>query len=420
MDIKGNKTDDNLIREILSYLQIMKPTIENDSLLLNKELEALQKGEIDHIGQDISNLRWSHDLEIEESLTKILLKDNQIKELHTFGEIFFEVGESCVWFSIISEDDETKKTELVNKFINHFKKLKHYESIIFIYGIHDLPIGVKFKNFEIIKQPFDNERIRSCFDLLKQISTYKPSGGIDYNKGIFCKVNYQCYLNVNTRDIVYSELELPFSIISYYTEYDLDIINSIGITISLDGDIPLDGPVCDYFPTESVSKMGKHDKNNDKYLEILSNILQKTKYNLLEEKILKSLRLFGLSRLSHRNEIRFLIVVSACECLLLSGEDRDYSTLKISEKTASLLRSGGKERYELYRKMKSVYSKRSQLVHQGDASIGLDELKFIEMIYHSLINKLLEENQRYELVEKELKDKSLAFNYFFDKYKFNF
>lgn len=406
------ENDDELATEITDYLITLEPKIEKD----HKKLEAdgvFEKSLDTVIEIEFDETTILEDIQIWETITGFLLRDKRIKNMHQYIDIFDEVSDIDIWTSVFREKDYSKKKELVINFINHFKTLKHFESIIFIHDIKNLPVGFKLGNFEIITSPFSDENISLYFKILQKRSTYKPYFGINYDNGTFCKIKYDNFLYVTTRNKVYSELELPFSILSMYNDYDLDVLHSIGITYTEDGYI------CDYFPTGSMYRTAQFNGANVQYLKIISNILSKKNYNQLEEKILKSLRLYGLSRLSHRVEIRFLIIVSACENLLLIGDDRDYSTLKISEKTACLLENDGDARYKLYLKMKNIYRNRSKLVHQGYIKINDDELKFIESIYQRLINKLLIENQNYEQIEKEFGDKSAAYNYFFDKLKFN-
>lgn len=409
MAIKEKK-DDELANEITEYIISIEPIIDNECKKLEAG-EAFEKGLDTVIEYDETTI--IDEIKIWETITDFLLKEKRISKLHQYIDVFDEVSNSCIWISVYYEKDYSKKKELVSNFINRFLSLKHYESIIFIHGITGLPLGLELGNLEITKSPIDDEKYGSHFKMLKTKSTFKPHTGIDYNNGTFCKIKFDNYLDITTRKKLYSELELPFSILSIYTDYDLDVLNSIGVTCKKDG------PICDYFPTGLMIRTEVFDNGNLEYLKIISCILSKSKYNQLEDKILKSLRLYGLSRLSYRIEIRFLILVSACESLLLTGEDRDYSTLKISEKTACLIEDDGRAKYDLYLKMKSIYSKRSKIVHQGDIKIEPEELRFVETIYLKLINKLLIENQKYEEMEKELKDRSLAFNYFFDKIKFN-
>ncbi len=68
------------------------------------------------------------------------------------------------------------------------------------------------------------------------------------------------------------------------------------------------------------------------YLDLLSSISIKSKPNKISKKILQALRVYGLSRLSYKPEIRFLLLISSFEALLLTKNDRDYLGKKLSEK----------------------------------------------------------------------------------------
>jgi len=49
------------------------------------------------------------------------------------------------------------------------------------------------------------------------------------------------------------------------------------------------------------------------YLDLLSSISIKSKPNKISKKILQALRVYGLSRLSYKPEIRFLLLISSFE-----------------------------------------------------------------------------------------------------------
>jgi len=99
------------------------------------------------------------------------------------------------------------------------------------------------------------------------------------------------------------------------------------------------------------------------------------------------------------------MVISACESLLLSDNDRDYLGLKFAEKTAYLLSEGGKKRKDLFEKMKKFYSLRSKLIHAGESKITDYDSRYLQEVYLQLIIKLVELSKKFEKMEKKSHDK---------------
>ena len=142
-------------------------------------------------------------------------------------------------------------------------------------------------------------------------------------------------------------------------------------------------------------------KHFEKYLDILSNITQKSYSTKLEKKILQSLQIYGLSRVTKQIEIRFLLMISAFESLLLTKNDRDYLGKKLSEKTAFLIEEKHNERLYLYKLMKDYYGKRSSLVHGGKNKIDKSDERTVNEIFEILIFKLLELSKKYDKMEQK-------------------
>jgi len=191
---------------------------------------------------------------------------------------------------------------------------------------------------------------------------------------------------VNSRDVFYKMLELPFGILSLIMDFDCDVRDCAGIIRS-----PDISKVMFLEPQNEIRGWSRYRaEDRAEYLEILSDISLDNKPNRLRQKVLQAIQVFGLSRLSRKPEIRFLLLISSFESLLLTKNDRDYLGKKLSEKTAFLLESEYQKRIDLYKLMKKFYGQRSALVHSGKSKISDMDVRNLENIFRAVVFRILE------------------------------
>lgn len=119
----------------------------------------------------------------------------------------------------------------------------------------------------------------------------------------------------------------------------------------------------------------------------------------LEERILRAIEIFGLSRGHQRNELALLPIVAGFETLLLEG--REPKSRGIAEKTAFLIDEKSK-RLEIYDYMKSLYTKRSKIVHGDDPeAVGDNDIRQMRDIFRALVEKLLELSDEYTKMQRK-------------------
>jgi hypothetical protein len=133
----------------------------------------------------------------------------------------------------------------------------------------------------------------------------------------------------------------------------------------------------------------------DKEISEFNDIITKSKPNNIELKIKNALRIFELQTSISNNEIRFILLVTCLESLLLAGSDKDYLTWRLAEKTAFLIGKNGKDRKNINDYIKSTYGKRSSFIHgetkKGrDDNITISDVYKIQDIVHAVFYKLLE------------------------------
>ena len=357
---------------------------------MEKKAEELQN----HVAKLIANATGVPVLVIKkeevEQFTELVKKDKDINKYLNDVEIEKEASNFYSNLKAIPPKNKEDLKKKVEGFLNDLKTEKEYTALILLEGLIDLPIGIKLGELEIIPPDLTKKEFQEHLNYLKEKQK------LNVENCSWAKIIFKSYKTQNIREILFEKLELPFGMLSLIMNKDVDVRDIIGIIYSSNKRI--------YYlqPSENYSGWSVYRKDIfEKPLEKLSNISQKNIPTDLEKKILQAIQIFWLSRLSYKIEIRFLMIVSALESLLLTEKDRDYIGLKLSEKTAFLIENEPKRRYELFKIMKKFYTKRSKLVHAGKKDVEKKDLAIIENIFLNLTLKLLELSQKYTKMEQK-------------------
>lgn len=181
---------------------------------------------------------------------------------------------------------------------------------------------------------------------------------------------------------------------------DLNILRnaySDGETITLNHE--------DFFYFDSDTKMisSSHKfRNSVLYLDsregeikILNEVFLKDKKSDIDNRIVTSLKLYGLQTTVTPVEIKFVLIMNALEGLLLSKTDTNYLGKRLSEKVAFLIGKDKDERLQTYFTMKEMYDKRSNFTHQKQKMKEKDKITESDLLYLSntfmrTVTKLLE------------------------------
>ncbi len=129
------------------------------------------------------------------------------------------------------------------------------------------------------------------------------------------------------------------------------------------------------------------------FIERNSQILTKADASDIEKRLRTGLRLWGLGVTTKRPEVRFILLMSGLEAMLLGPDDRDFLGHRLSEKVAFLLEDTTDRRIRMYRRVKRLYAKRSAFVHRG-ANISeyeTEDVKEVSQRITSRLGKLLGE-----------------------------
>jgi hypothetical protein len=104
-----------------------------------------------------------------------------------------------------------------------------------------------------------------------------------------------------------------------------------------------------------------YSKRDEERYAILTDIFTKTNPNEIEKKIRNAVRIFGIQTSVINVQVRFVLLITCLESLLMTGSDKDYLRWKLAEKSALIL--GGKRKWMINDFIKKAYDKRSAFVH---------------------------------------------------------
>jgi hypothetical protein len=135
------------------------------------------------------------------------------------------------------------------------------------------------------------------------------------------------------------------------------------------------------------SGVASYDELYEKSLKILSNIFSKKDPNDIEERVKRAIRIYGTQESIISEQVRFLLLMSCLETLLMSKSDRDYILWRLAEKTAFVL-GGNMQQTNDY--IKEAYDKRSRYIHgNSEKTITDEDIDRAKKIVGDLIWKLI-------------------------------
>jgi len=150
-------------------------------------------------------------------------------------------------------------------------------------------------------------------------------------------------------------------------------------------------------------------KRDEERYAILTDIFTKRNPNQIEKKIKNTVRIFGIQSAITNNQVRFVLLVSCIESLLMTRSDRDYLGWKVAEKSAFVL---GQNNMKVYKYVKGAYDKRSKFIHgdtKKDVIVTREEIwdaeNLVINLVWTLIFKFLKEG--YSHIKKPEKGKSI-------------
>jgi hypothetical protein len=146
----------------------------------------------------------------------------------------------------------------------------------------------------------------------------------------------------------------------------------------------------------------------EEHIPIMTDIFIKSNPNEIEKKIRNAVRIFGIQTSVTNDQVRFVLLVTCLESLLMTASDRDYILWKLAEKAAFV--SGGDKR-EINEYIRSAYGKRSAFVHGSTSKDGLvtrNDIDTAQVLAVRLVLKLIEFMKKgYTSIQKKNNAKSI-------------
>jgi hypothetical protein len=331
------------------------------------------------------------DTNIIEDLAKIFQQDPDISRLFSEQELWSEVSTFYQKLLIIPPKDDVEFRQRVKEFYQDLTKEKNYTAKFAIPDVYDLPVGVKIANFMVIEPQLHDRDLAVHLNYLKE-----RNPNLNFN----CSWGELQFKSVRTQfigDILYKELEFPFSILTLMVQKPIDPKETVGAIFSDRGTVNFIGPF-------EGGGWTRYDHSFDRFLTRLSEISQNKSPSKLERKIIRSLELYWLSQSTQKREIQFILLISTLESLLLTKEDRDYLGLKLAEKSAFLLENEQDNRIAVYKEIKRFYNLRSELIHSGSRKIQDSELIRLNGLIKRILFRILDLSILYDQMEIKSKE----------------
>ncbi len=144
-----------------------------------------------------------------------------------------------------------------------------------------------------------------------------------------------------------------------------------------------------------------------KSARIISDIFNKKNPCDIEKRVKRAIRIYGTQETVTNSQVRYILLMTCLESLLMSDSDKDYILWRLAEKTAFVL---GGDMHKINTDIKLAYKKRSNYVH-GTAKVKPitdDDISNAKQIVGDVIWKLIIDfvNERgYTRITRNGKDK---------------
>lgn len=350
-------------------------------------------------------------------LTKKIIEDK------TLGKNFSGGAEKYLINRIINliveykfvKEKSTEYTSL--QIVEELKREKApYLFFIPIYGIKvDSVYPRKYKNIALCSEKYREQKIKSLVELNDE---NKKRFGIGKNKDSSTFIFIKLYANNNETA---KELSLSYAndfILMLHSIYsNIDSVFNIGIGNESDYNSFIDVL---YVKSNHKICLSPSTRNNifnnlpirlplsdtkNSIIEIFFSILnkkisnEKIKSTDIENKLYIALTSIGRSTIENNSEQSLLDLMTAVESLV---EEKNFSqnlTDQICERCAELLGKDSKSKLSIYKEMKVLYNKRSEIIHGSKQSkITISDLRYLREISSKLCTLFINNIEKFKTI----------------------
>lgn len=166
---------------------------------------------------------------------------------------------------------------------------------------------------------------------------------------------------------------------------------------------------------------GTYSEVFDKEIREYNSAIAERKVKL-DERLHKAIRIYGIATSVRYLDVKFILLCSGLEALMLTPSDKDYLGWKLAERVSFLISKRPSKREEIFELIRELYNKRSRFVHQDEkheeGKITESDYKTMEGVLLSVIWKLIELKRKgYTHIQKDRSGKSVID--YIDKLKFS-
>jgi hypothetical protein len=199
-------------------------------------------------------------------------------------------------------------------------------------------------------------------------------------------------------DISFKAAKSSVSILSflYLTHFPVEEGKFISGEIVAGGRRVISGSSGEYYPRRSLDiceYKSEHEKEISKLTEILKNPKSE-----IDRRIKSALTTFEIQTSVPDQNVKFVLLVTCLESLLMGKSDRDYLGARLSEKSAFLFPN---DREVMYNRVKKAYDKRSAFIHGSEKTVKQIDLNEMQATVVSIVRQLIDLKENgYDNMEK--------------------
>jgi len=199
-------------------------------------------------------------------------------------------------------------------------------------------------------------------------------------------------------DISFKAAKSSVSIISflYRTHFPIEEAKFVSGETTTGGNRITSGSAGEYYPRRSLL-ICEYNLKFEKEISKLTEILTNPKCEI-DRRIGNALMIFEIQASISDQNVKFVLLATCLESLLMGKSDRDYLGSRLSEKSAFLCAKGREVTYD---GVKKAYDKRSGFIHGSSEAITQNDVNVMQGTVSSILRRLIDlKEEGYDTMEK--------------------
>jgi hypothetical protein len=199
-------------------------------------------------------------------------------------------------------------------------------------------------------------------------------------------------------DTSFKAAKSSVSIISflYRTHFPIEEAKFVSGETTTGGNRITSGSAGEYYPRRSLL-ICEYNLKFEKEISKLTEILTNPKCEI-DRRIGNALMIFEIQASISDQNVKFVLLATCLESLLMGKSDRDYLGSRLSEKSAFLCAKGREVTYD---GVKKAYDKRSGFIHGSSEAITQNDVNVMQGTVSSILRRLIDlKEEGYDTMEK--------------------